>query len=592
MARLSSVITALALFAGASAQETAAPAEDGMRLDIQFGVSGAGVCDLAMDHTDNVREIVAKSVKVAGEPVSIEDIVHYDVAGCSARARRRKVLGDKTATITVGFSTAVAHGRALTADGFYDAATESLKESIAEITSSFEASCDCVVNVDTIKLELSTREEAQPEAAPEEPVLRKLSTAPLPETWKSPAPSPQTTYYAGADCPNGCSGHGSCSTNGCICWSNWGNGDGIGGACDVRVCPYEIAWVDTPTKENAAHALRECAGRGVCDRESGDCACFPGYEGKGCRRTTCPNDCSGHGTCEYLSEMRNDVGDAFKWTGNAPTRDQFDFEFHLLWDAHKTRGCVCDPKYSGLDCSIRMCPRGDFAHYYALAKRAETQAVVITNVFTPGTDDPALAQKGYKTKTGNGTYDNGEFALTFRSTLNEEYTTVTMDVYNLTEAIVETAINNLPNKVIEEASVVLFRNLSKYNSTVYNAHQNSGAVGYKIHNDKPFPYDPAFNYTWYDTDLVVLVTFDGAMTSGDQYAMECKTAYCGAGCQPKLEHPLDYKVGSECYVVNNYEPAIAVNWECSGRGECGEDGVCECYEGYTDEFCSTRTAII
>jgi hypothetical protein len=595
------LVVALAMLMGASAQEApAAPAAaDSTRLDIQFGVSGAGVCDLALEHTDKVRAVVAKAIKHAesGESLSVEDIVHYDVSGCSARARRRKVLSDKTATITVGFTTQASKGRFLTADSFYDAATESLKESVEALTADFGTACDCAVNVDTIKLELSTKEEELAEA--DEPV-RKLSTPPLSETFKSPSPSPTTTYYAGADCPNGCSGHGSCSTNGCICWSNWGNGDNTGGACDVRVCPYEIAWVDTPTAENRAHALRECAGRGICDRETGDCACFPGYEGKGCRRTSCPNACSGHGTCEYLAELRNDLGDDFKWTGSAPTRNQYDFEFPLLWDAHKSRACVCDPKYTGLDCSIRMCPRGDFAHYFALEKTPETQAVVITNVFNPVTDgytgDNAklYMDNAYKVDMGidsNQTETNGEFALTFRSTLNEEYTTFTMNVYNLTEVVVEEALNSLPNKVVEEASVVLYRNLSKYNATNY------GLGGQKVHlsnypGDQNYPYDPAYNYTWYDTDLVMKITFNGGMTKGDQYALECRTAYCDAGCQPKLEHPLDFKPGSSCLVMNDHVEAVGVNWECSGRGECGEDGTCECYEGYTDEYCATKTAII
>ena len=60
-------------------------------------------------------------------------------------------------------------------------------------------------------------------------------------------------------------------------------------------------------------------------------------------------------------------------TGSKPTSSQYDFEFPLLWDAHKARACVCDPKYSGLDCSSRMCPRGDYAHFFALQKRHETQ---------------------------------------------------------------------------------------------------------------------------------------------------------------------------------------------------------------------------
>jgi hypothetical protein len=267
-----------------------------------------------------------------------------------------------------------------------------------------------------------------------------------------------------------------------------------------------------------------------------------------------------------------------------PTRNQYDFEFSLLWDAHKTRACVCDPKWTDVDCSRRMCPKGNYALYANTEPTPEVQAVVITNVFTPGTDQNGLSTDGlgYKFKTGNGTYENGEFALTFRSTLNEEYTTVTMDVYNLTEAVVEDAINSLPNKVIEEAEVTLYRNLSKYNTTQYtNKHTDT------------YPYDEKSNYTWYDTDLVIKISFAGAMTSGNQYALECKTAYCNAGCQPKIEHPLDFKLHSECYVVNDFEPAFAVNIECSGRGACDySSGICDCFEGYTDEYCSTQTALI
>jgi hypothetical protein len=530
-----------------SLMPTASPtADDTVHLDIAIGMSGDSICSFIVNQSSVIRHIIAKSMtaKDGNATISPKDIVKYEVDGCSSR-RRRKLMATQIVTLTLSFSTSLSGSGYLTADGYYDSVTQSLSDAIADIQAAFQTACGCTISVDTIKVALSTR------------------WAPQDTTYNEPAQEIPATYYAGADCPNACSGHGSCSTDGCVCWSHWGNGDETGGACDQRKCPYEIAWVDTPSAENKAHALRECAGRGVCDRETGDCMCFPGYTGVGCRRTTCPNDCSGHGTCEYLAEMRNDVGDNFKWTGSARSRNQYDFEFPLLWDAHKTRGCVCDPKYTGLDCSIRMCPRGDYANYYKLEKRPETQAVIITNVFTPGTDGDD--DQGYKYSTSNdGTDQNGEFALTFRSTLNEEFTTKTLNAYNLTESVVEDALNSLPNKVIEEASVVLYRNLSKYNSTT--------SLG--------------------STDLVILITFNGAMTAGDQYALECRSAYCGSGCQPKIEHPIDFKVGSECMVVNNYQDSIAQNWECSGRGECGEFGVCECYEGYTDEFCSTKTAII
>jgi len=356
-------------------------------------------------------------------------------------------------------------------------------------------------------------------------------------------------------------------------------------------CPYEIAWVDTPASENKAHALAECAGRGLCDRDTGECACFDGYSGKGCRRTTCPNDCSGHGTCEFISELRNDLGDDFKWTGDKPTRNQYDFEFPLMWDHAKTRACVCDPKWTDIDCSRRMCPKGNYALYALTEPTPEVQAVIITNVFTPGTDADFNYQNkkhiDYKTSDNtNGTDANGDFALTFRSTLNEEFTTVTLNVYNLSEEIVENALNSLPNKVIEEAEVVIYRNLSNYNTSTYGLDKQPHGTGV-------FPYSKETNYTWYDTDLVILITYAGAMTTGNQYALECRTAYCGAGCQPKLENPLDFKQNAECKVVDDYASAHAVNVECSGRGVCDYGaGLCQCYEGYTDEYCSTQTALI
>lgn len=108
--------------------------------------------------------------------------------------------------------------------------------------------------------------------------------------------------YATASCPNSCNGHGTCEgEDKCACFSNW-----IGADCSSQVCPFGISWVGVPGASNSAHAYAECSDKGTCDRKSGECQCFEGYEGEGCERSSCPNGCSGHGTCESMAELASD----------------------------------------------------------------------------------------------------------------------------------------------------------------------------------------------------------------------------------------------------------------------------------------------
>ncbi|GMH50913.1 hypothetical protein TrVE_jg4454, partial [Triparma verrucosa] len=47
---------------------------------------------------------------------------------------------------------------------------------------------------------------------------------------------------AAAECPNACSGHGTCgSFDMCTCDRNWQAAD-----CSQRTCPFDLAHVDTP----------------------------------------------------------------------------------------------------------------------------------------------------------------------------------------------------------------------------------------------------------------------------------------------------------------------------------------------------------
>jgi hypothetical protein len=133
------------------------------------------------------------------------------------------------------------------------------------------------------------------------------------------------------------------------------------GDCSERICPYEFAWVDKPNvhgllyypqniyiftylsklDSGSHHTYSECAGRGICNRESGDCECFDGYEGKACQRTKCPNDCSGHGKCTFIEDLyygtvRNEY---LPNLGEEYSVDPTTFNYYD-WDKTKTRGNV------------------------------------------------------------------------------------------------------------------------------------------------------------------------------------------------------------------------------------------------------------
>eukprot|EP01038_Epipyxis_sp_PR26KG_P011527 gene11527-15440_t len=191
--------------------------------------------------------------------------------------------------------------------------------------------------------------------------------------------------YILSECMNGCSGHGRCTIfDMCVCYNNWQAND-----CSERVCEFGLSFVDSPkgdldssdsidgptdlllinsfthpygTSEqyppmydsdqnkikNSAHWYAECSNVGICDRTTGLCDCFEGFEGAACQRMSCPigedNNvtCSGHGICQNLYQIA-----------------QRDYQSsYQLWDKQISRGCVCDKGFYGGDCSQRTCKRG------------------------------------------------------------------------------------------------------------------------------------------------------------------------------------------------------------------------------------------
>ena len=206
----------------------------------------------------------------------------------------------------------------------------------------------------------------------------------------------------------------------CTCYDNWGLGLGhLSGDCSQRVCPYEFAWVDSPNKQGRFHKYAECSNRGICNRDTGDCECFPGYEGKACARSTCPNDCSGHGQCKDINSL------PYTSSGLASTDWRYGYflpnlnsetsgDAYKQWDSMKTRGCVCDPEYGDVDCSKRMC-------MYGTDVMDQRQDLKVPGKYQ-------VQHIHLQVENVNGVYNKDNlykktFALVFKSKLNETFTT-------------------------------------------------------------------------------------------------------------------------------------------------------------------------
>ena len=160
-----------------------------------------------------------------------------------------------------------------------------------------------------------------------------------------------------------CSGVGLCDV-----YSRCDCSDGFEGpSCELRTCPSGEAWgapygLRGPYDyafQSEVHADAVCSGRGLCDRATGHCACQHGFEGAACERLSCPqgtpthhnphSTCSGHGLCTNLERLAREFN---YWDFPRPTYTQ-------PWDKEKVYGCLCEPGYSGFDCSLRECSVGD-----------------------------------------------------------------------------------------------------------------------------------------------------------------------------------------------------------------------------------------
>jgi len=269
-----------------------------------------------------------------------------------------------------------------------------------------------------------------------------------------------------AFCPSYCSGHGECTENDiCECFPGFGEAD-----CSKRTCPSGLSWVvgtsselselPTPNAPMGKHPYTECSSRGTCDRATGECECFDGYTGKACRRSACPNACSGHGLCVADGDLRS-VLDGVNYYGS--TEDFLLSPQKQYWNAKMSHQCVCDQQYTGYDCSTRICPVGldPTTSCDDDGAVSDIQAVSV-KLGTPIDTDASKVDTIHDDTDSDGVFDHIEpflpenveqfLTLTFTSQFNAQYETPPISYWD-TAATVQQALISLPNFAVNDVQV-------------------------------------------------------------------------------------------------------------------------------------------
>lgn len=185
---------------------------------------------------------------------------------------------------------------------------------------------------------------------------------------------------------------------------------------------------DLTVLPDTAHYYMECSNKGVCDRSSGVCQCYDGYDGVACQRASCPgypNSCSGHGVCKTIKQIANeDSGNVYE-----------------LWDKDSSMGCWCDAGYYGADCSLRQCKYGVDPLYLddvSTVKYSTYDFAVLTTKLS-----------GVLFSDGRSQYSPGYWAIRFYDAVGEDWLTEPIAA-GASCADVIAALEALPNNVIPE----------------------------------------------------------------------------------------------------------------------------------------------
>eukprot|EP01040_Poterioochromonas_malhamensis_P002687 gene2687-2861_t len=318
----------------------------------------------------------------------------------------------------------------------------------------------------------------------------------------------------------------------CICYRNWQAND-----CSDRICPFGLAVVDAPkgdldssdsidndvvavnsaqypygTPEDfpemidsdlhklsqTAHYYTECSNAGICNRETGECECFTGFEGVSCQRMKCPGEdepCSGHGICVTSRKA------ALRNGGSS---------YHL-WDRDTTTTCLCDIGFYGHDCSMRHCPKGIDPMFFDDIRTVQYPFFFFSLMTTSPT---------YNINDGAG--GPGYFNLIIYDGFGQPY--MTRNIYTPTSCLeLLSAIEQLPNHVVRAGETKCYHNgihqqnaiTSPLINVTYAALYRSYFSGTRMYIDHEQPATQEANYVSLSMNLT-----SNSLITGDLFLLQ------------------------------------------------------------------------
>jgi hypothetical protein len=280
-----------------------------------------------------------------------------------------------------------------------------------------------------------------------------------------------------------------------------------------------------------------CSGHGTC-RQDGRCVCFAGFSSYDCSDRACPSseswgedqstmhsqsECSGRGVCERASGIcscftgyEGSACERFACpngcSGHGKCRKLSELPEvqragYASWEVNRMQVCQCDGGYTGADCSERVCPTGDDPETTCWQNTVLGVSAIQRQVQT--------LSVSFVDPTGTAAVDLGtdELALIYQGYGGNNFTTPRIEnVWDAATAAgaIARALKALPEYAVTAVDVAL-----------------DGAAA------PPAGSTPALSRSF-------TVTFKGATNSGNEQLLQCPfntagTMGCAAkGCRPSF----------------------------------------------------------